>query len=86
MSDGSIGTVFAFEVMGLDVRGLTLLEVRGVAAAACGAFATLLLVQGGAVRPQRLLLGLMGLSPLLALYASLFLSDEAELTGFAVVR
>eukprot|EP00908_Phaeocystis_cordata_P007221 Transcript_17861.p1 GENE.Transcript_17861~~Transcript_17861.p1 ORF type:complete len:529 (-),score=220.97 Transcript_17861:56-1540(-) len=86
MSDGSIGTVFAFEVMGLGVRGLTLLTVRGVAAAACGAFATLLLVQGGAVRPQRLLLGLMGLSPLLALYASLFLSDEAELTGFAVVH
>ena len=86
MGDASIGTVFAAEVLGLNVRGLTLLTVSAAAAAAVGSSATLLLVRVAGVAEATLLHRLMGLSPLLVAYLALFLADESELLVLTVVR
>lgn len=86
MGDASIGTVFAAEVLGLNVRGLTLLTVSAAAAAAAGSSATLLLVRVAGVPEATMLYRLMAVSPLLVTYLSLFLAEEAELLVLTVAR
>lgn len=86
MGDASIGTIFAAEVLGLNVRGLTLLTVSAAAAAAVGSVSTLLLVRVARVPEATLLYRLMAVSPLLVAYLSLFLADENELVVLTVAR
>jgi UMF1 family MFS transporter len=83
-SDGTSGSLFGQEVVGLPVARIVRLALFGAVAGAVGSVVTAVLARVFGARAT--LCGLMSLPPLLLLYTSLILTTEAELLVVGMLR